>query len=149
MTRPAGAAMQTPASLQALVGNWSCSYAGPKGTTKSTYTIARAGDLWVQGSGHSSAIPGRPANTSFFFIGYDPKKHMFVQMGGSTIAGDYGISTAPGAAGAMSMTYVNDYPPDPTHEKDVWTYTSAGLTIASTWTVKGKTMSGKGSCTKR
>jgi hypothetical protein len=140
--------METPASLQALVGSWACTYAGPKGTSKSTYTITRAGDLWVQGSGHTSAVPGRPANDSFFMIGYDPKKHVFVSMGGSTIAGDYGISTAPGAASAMTMTYVNNYPADPTHEKDWWSISSTGLTIASTWTEKGKAMTGKGSCAK-
>ena len=145
---PATAAMQTPAALQALVGNWTCSYSGPKGTTKLTYSIARAGDLWVQGSGHIDASAGSPAHTSFFMIGYDPKKHTFVNMGASTMAGDYGISTAPAAASAMTMTYVNNYPPDATHEKDVWSYTSTGLTIASTWTEKGKAMAGKGTCTK-
>jgi hypothetical protein len=148
VSRPATAAMQTPASLQALVGNWACTYTGPKGTTKSTYTITKSGDLWVQGSGHTSASPGRPANDSFFLIGYDPKKHVFVNMGGSTLPGEYGISTAPGAARAMTMTYANEYPADPTHEKDVWSYTSTGLTIASSWTEKGKTMTGKGTCTK-
>jgi hypothetical protein len=148
VSRPATAAMQTPASLQALVGNWACTYTGPKGTTKSTYTITKSGDLWVQGSGHTSASPGRPANDSFFLIGYDPKKHVFVNMGGSTLPGEYGISTAPGAARAMTMTYANEYPADPTHEKDVWSYTSTGLTIASAWTEKGKTMTGKGTCTK-
>jgi hypothetical protein len=148
VSRPAAAAMQPPASLQALVGNWACAYTGPKGTTKSTYSIARAGDLWVQGSGHIDASPGSPAHTSFFIIGYDPKKHLFVNMGASTMAGDYGISTAPGAASAMTMTYVNNYPADATHEKDVWSYNSTGLTIASTWTEKGKPMSAKGTCTK-
>jgi hypothetical protein len=147
-SRPAVGAVQTSASLQALVGSWSCTYTGPKGTSKSTYTITRSGDLWVQGSGHTSASPGRPANDSFFAIGYDPKKHLFVNMGASTVASDYGISTAPGAASAMTMTYANNYPADATHERDVWSYSSTGLTISSTWTEKGKTMSGKGSCTK-
>jgi hypothetical protein len=145
---PAAAAMQTPASLQALVGSWSCTYTGPKGTSKSTYTITRANDLWDQGSGHTSASPGRPANDSTFMFGYDSKKHLFVSLGADSLAGDYGISTAPGAASAMTMTYVNNYPADPTHEKDVWTITSTSLTIASTWTEKGKAMTGKGSCTK-
>lgn len=140
--------MQTPASLLVLAGSWSCTHTDPKGTSKSTYTITRSSDLWVQGSGHSSAIPGRPANDSFFAIGYDPKKHIFVNMGGGTIAGDYGIATAPGEASAMIMTYTNNYPPDPTHEKDVWSYTSTTLTIASSWTEKGKAMTAKGSCTK-
>jgi hypothetical protein len=147
--RPAAAAMQTPASLQALVGSWSCTYTGPKGTAKSTYTISRVGDLWVEGSGHTGAYPGRPANTSFFMIGYDPKKQMYVSMGGSTIAGDYGISTASAGPNAMTMTYVNNYPADPTHEKDVWNFSTSTLSIASTWTEKGKAMSSKGSCTKQ
>jgi hypothetical protein len=148
VSRPAVGAMQTPASLQVLVRSWSCTNTGPKGTSKSTYTITRSSDLWVQGTGHSSAISGRPANNSFFAIGYDPQKHIFVNMGGGTIAGDYGISTAPGAASAMTMTNTSNYPPDPTHEKDVWSYTSTTLAIASSWTEKGNAMTSKGSCTK-
>jgi len=145
---PAGAAMATPAALGTLVGSWSCSYTGPKGTSHSTYTITKISDLWVEGSGDEGAYGDRPAHKSFFMIGYDPKKQMYVSMGGDTIAGDYGISTAKAAPSAMRMTYVNSYPADPTNEKDVWTYTPTSIAIASSWTEKGKNMTSKGSCTK-
>jgi hypothetical protein len=62
-----------------------------------------------------------------------------------TAVGDLWVQ---GSASAMSVTYANDYPADPTHEKDVWTYTPTTLSIASTWTEKGKQLSGKGNCTK-
>jgi hypothetical protein len=147
--RPASAAMAMPAALSALVGNWSCSYTGPKGTSHSTYSISKISDLWLQGTGDEGAYSDRPAHKSFFLIGYDPKKHMYVSMGGDTIAGDYGTSTANASPTAMTMTYVNTYPADPTHEKDAWTYTTSSISIASTWTEKGKMMTGKSSCTKQ
>ncbi|MGA2760393.1 MAG: hypothetical protein ABSF08_08755, partial [Candidatus Cybelea sp.] len=90
--RPATAQMQSPASLQALLGKWTCLYTGPKGTSRSTYTITRSSDLWVLGSGHTAASPGRPASDSLFMLGYDPKKHVFVSMGASSLPGDYGIA---------------------------------------------------------
>ncbi|HEX3459188.1 MAG TPA: DUF1579 family protein [Candidatus Baltobacteraceae bacterium] len=148
-SRPASAAAAMPAALSALVGNWSCTYTGPKGTSHSTYAISKVSDLWVQGSGDEGAYPGRPAHKAFFLIGYDPKKHMYVSMGGDTLAGDYGTSTAKADATAMKMTYVNAYPADPTHEQDVWTYTPTTIAIASAWTEKGKAMTSKGSCTKQ
>ncbi|HEY6486482.1 MAG TPA: hypothetical protein VIX83_08870 [Candidatus Cybelea sp.] len=148
MSRPAAAAA-LPASLSALVGSWSCVYTGPKGTAKSTYTISQMNDLWIQGTGESGAYGGRPASKSFFFFGYDPKKHVFINMGGSSNPGDYGSSTADAAASAMTMTYTNIWPADPTHEHDVWHFAPSGITIASSWTEKGKAMSGKGSCTKQ
>jgi hypothetical protein len=147
--RPASAAMQAPASLQALVGHWTCTYSGPKGKTTSTYTISRVADLWVEGTGHTSAYPGRPANDSVFMFGYDPKKHTYVSMGADSVAGDWGVSTAQGGPTAMTMTYVNNYPADPTKENDVWHFTPTSITIASTWTEKGKAMSSKGACTKQ
>lgn len=152
MSAPSGhasAAMAMPSALAALVGSWNCSYTGPKGTSHSTYTISKVSDLWVQGTGDEGAYGDRPAHKSFFMIGYDPKKHTYVSMGGDTLAGDYGISTANAGASAMKMTYVNSYPADPTHEKDVWTYTPTTVAIASAWTEKGKAMSSKGSCTKQ
>ena len=131
------------------VGNWNCTYTGPKGTSKSTYTISKINDLWIGGTGDTSAYPGRPANKRFFSFGYDPKKHVFITLGGSSIPGDYGASTADAAEGAMTMTYTASWPADPSHDRDVWHFTQSGITIASSWTEKGKTMSGKGSCTKQ
>ena len=148
-TRPATAAMAMPSALATLVGNWSCTYTGPKGTSHSTYSLTKISDLWVQGTGDEGAYGDRPAHKSFFMIGYDPKKKMYVSMGGDTIAGDYGTSTASATATAMKMTYVNAYPADPTHERDVWTYTSTTISVASTWTEKGKTMTAKSTCTKQ
>lgn len=152
MSAPSGrasAAMTMPSALAALVGSWNCSYTGQKGTSHSTYTISKVSDLWVQGSGDEGAYGDHPAHKSFFMIGYDPKKHTYVSMSGDTLAGDYGISTAAASATAMRMTYVNSYPADPTHEKDVWTYTPTTVSIASAWTEKGKMMTSKGSCTKQ
>jgi len=147
--RPAGAAAAMPAALSTLVGSWACTYTGPKGSSHSSYTITKISDLWVEGVGQESAYGDRPTHKSFFLIGYDPKKHMYVSMGGDTLAGDYGTSTAPASMTAMTMTYVNSYPADPTHEKDVWTYTPTTIAIASSWTEKGKNMTGKSSCTKQ
>ena len=147
--RPASAAAAMPAALSTLVGSWNCTYTGPKGSSHSTYTITKVSDLWVEGTGEEGAYGDRAAHKSFFLIGYDPKKHMYVSMGGDTLAGDYGTSTAPASATAMKMTYVNSYPADPTHEKDVWTYTPTTISIASAWTEKGKAMTGKSSCTKQ
>jgi Protein of unknown function (DUF1579) len=146
---PVNAAMAMPSALATLVGNWTCTYTGPKGTSRGTYTITKISDLWVQGSGDESASGDRPAHKTFFMIGYDPKKHMYVSMGGDTIAGDYGTSTAGATPAAMKMTYVNVFPPDPSHEKDVWTYAPTTITIASSWTEKGKAMTAKGNCTKQ
>jgi len=147
--RPVSAAAAMPAALSTLVGHWNCSYSGPKGSSHSNYTITKISDLWVEGVGQESAYGDRPTHKSFFLIGYDPKKHMYVSMGGDTLAGDYGTSTAPASMTAMKMTYVNSYPADPTHEKDVWTYTPTTISIASAWTEKGKAMTGQGSCTKQ
>ncbi|MFY9860349.1 MAG: hypothetical protein WBD57_03515 [Candidatus Cybelea sp.] len=147
--RPASAAAELPPALSALVGNWNCTYTGPKGTSKSTYAISKLNDLWIDGTGDTSASLGRPANKSFFSFGYDPKKHVFITLGGSSIAGDYGASTAYAAEGAMTMTYTASWPADPSHERDVWHITPSAITIASSWTEKGKPMSGKGSCTKQ
>jgi hypothetical protein len=152
MAAPSGrasAAMAMPSALAALVGSWNCTDTGPKGTSHSTYTISKVNDLWVQGSGDEGAYGDRAAHKAFFFIGYDPKKHMYISMGGDTLPGDYGTSTADASATAMKMTYVNSYPADPTHEKDVWTYTPTTISIASAWTEKGKMMTSKGSCTKQ
>jgi len=147
--RPVSAAAAMPAALSTLVGHWNCSYSGPKGSSHSNYTITKISDLWVEGVGQESAYGDRPTHKSFFLIGYDPKKHMYVSMGGDTLAGDYGTSTAPASMTAMKMTYVNSYPADPTHEKDAWTYTPTTISIASAWTEKGKAMTGQGSCTKQ
>jgi hypothetical protein len=147
--QPASAAAGLPPALSALVGTWSCTYTGPKGSSKSTYTISKVNDLWIGGTGATSASPGRPANKSFFSFGYDPKKHVFITLGGSSIAGDYGASTADAAESAMTMTYTASWPADPSHERDVWHITPSGITIASSWTEKGKPTSGKGSCTKQ
>jgi hypothetical protein len=145
----ASAAGGLPPALSALVGTWSCTYTGPKGSSKSTYTISKLDDLWIGGTGETGASAGRPANKSFFSFGYDPKKHVFVTLGGSSIAGDYGASTAHAAETAMTMTYTASWPADPTREHDVWHVTPSGITIASSWAEKGKAMSGKGSCTKQ
>ncbi len=116
---------------------------------KSTYSISRVSDLWVQGTGDEGAYGDRPAHKSFFLIGYDPKKHLYVSTGGDTLAGDYGISTASASPSAMKMTYVNAYPADPTHEKDVWNYGTSSIAIASAWTEKSKMTTAKSSCTKQ
>lgn len=146
---PAGAAMTTPTVLSDLVGTWNCTFTGANGSGKSTYTIARAGDLWVQGTGDTAASGRRPATKSLFLIGYDPKKRRFINMGATSLAGEYGISTADAGAEATTMTYANSWPADPSHERDTWHYSPARITIASTWTEKGKTSTGKASCTKR
>ncbi len=146
LASPARAAAQMPTALSMLVGQWTCTYTGPKGTAKSTYTIKKVGDLWVEGGGENGAYGGHPANTAMFEFGYDPKKQLYITMGGDTLPGDYGISTAPGSSTATTMTFVNNYPEDPTHERDLWHYTKTAIMVNSTWVEKGKAMTSKTVC---
>lgn len=148
-TISAQSAAATPKLLPVLVGTWNCTYTGPKGTQTSSITFTSLNDLWLQDTEKDGAYGKRPAHSSFGFFGYDPKKHMYVSMGASSLASDYGIGTATASPAAMTMTFSGNYPADPTHDKTVYTFTSTKVTSVDSWTEKGKAMSGHGSCTKQ
>ncbi len=145
---PARAAAAKPALLSMAVGTWNCTYVGPKGKSTSTITFTSANDLWLTDTEQDSAYGDRPAHTGAGMLGYDPKKQQYVGMGASTIPGDWGIGTAKASPAATSMTFIGAYPPDPTHDATAYHFTPTKITSTDTWTEKGKTMTGHGTCTK-
>ncbi|HUA09862.1 MAG TPA: hypothetical protein VMA98_11400 [Candidatus Acidoferrales bacterium] len=144
----AARAATLPTPLAALVGNWSCTYTGPKGSATSTYEIVKSNDLWISGTGDNGAYGKNPPSKTVFVWGYDTKKHLYLSMGGDTNPGDYGTSTATGPANATTLTFTNAWPADPTAEKDLWHFGNGKITVSSTWTEKGKTMTSKSVCSK-
>jgi hypothetical protein len=145
----ARAASETPALLNMLVGTWDCTYVGPKGKQTSSITFTKANDLWLQDTEQDGAYGDRPAHAGAGLFGYDPKGHQYVGMGGSTLPGDFGIGTAKASSTAMTMTFIGAYPPDPTHDKTTYTFSSTKVTSVDSFTEKGKAMTGHGSCTKQ
>jgi hypothetical protein len=147
----AHAQAQKPALMTALPGTWNCTYQGPKGTRTSTITVTSANDNWLQTTSKTSAYGTTPAHEGLGLLGYDSKKSEYVSMGGNTLAGndDWGLGTAKASPTATTVTFDGGYPPDPSHEKDTWAINGSSMTYTSTWTEKGKAMSGHGSCTKQ
>jgi hypothetical protein len=145
----ARAAASSPAVLSMLVGTWNCTYVGPKGTQTSSITFTKANDLWLSDTEHDGAYGDRPAHDGAGLLGYDSKGHQYVGMGGSTLPGDFGIGTAKASPMATTMTFVGAYPPDPTHDKTTYTFTSTKITSLDSFTEKGKAMTGHGTCTKQ
>jgi hypothetical protein len=146
----AHAAAQTPALLTLLPGTWSCSYHGPKGTQTSTITFTSVNSSWLQNTSKDGAYGKNPAHESVGLLGYDNKKDQYIGMGGNTLpGGDWGIGTAKASPAATTMTFVNAYPPDPTHDKTSYTFAASSVTWVDTWTEKGKPLTGRGSCTKQ
>lgn len=145
------AANEKPYLMTDLVGTWNCTYDGPKGHQTSTITITAidGADNWVQYTSKDGKYGDRPAHTSFGLIGYDPKKKQYISMGGTSLPADYGIGHAPASATAKSMTFVGDYPADPTHDKTTYQVGDTKMSSADSWTEKGKAMTAKGSCTKQ
>ena len=145
----ARAAAPQPALLPMLVGTWNCTYASPKGKSTSTITFTSTNDLWLTDTEQDSAYADRPAHTGGGMLGYDSKKKQYVGMGGSTIPGDWGISTAKASPTATTMTFIGAYPPDPTHDSTLFHFSATKIASVDTWTEKGKTMTGRGECTKQ
>ena len=138
-----------PALLPLLIGTWSCTYTGPKGKQTSSVTFTQLDDAWIQGIGKNGAYGNDPANSSVDLIGYDAKKQRYVDMSGNTQSHDsYGISHAVASVNALTMTWVGDFPADPSNGKTLYHFTSTKITSHTTWTEKGKAMSGDGVCTK-
>ena len=146
----ARAAAQTPALLTMLPGTWNCSYHGPKGTQTSTITFTSVNSTWLQNTSKDGAYGKDPAHQSVGLLGYDNKKDQYVGMGGNTLpGGNWGIGTAKASPSATTMTFMNNYPADPTNEKTAYTFGPTSVTWSDSWTEKGKAMTGKGSCTKQ
>jgi hypothetical protein len=143
------AAAQKPVYLTALVGTWNCTYTSPKGKSTSTITFTAANDLWLTSTEQDSAYADRPAHQGAGLFGYDPKKQQYIGMGGSTIPGDWGVGVAKAAPTATTITFAGGYPPDPTHDKTTYNVNGSTITSTDTWTEKGKSMTGHGSCTKQ
>ena len=138
-----------PALLPVLIGTWSCTYTGPKGKQTSSVTFTRLNDAWIQGIGKNGAYGKDPANASVDVIGYDAKKQQYIDMSGNTMSHDnYGISHAAASATALTMTWVGYFPTDPSNGKTLYHFAPTKFTSHSTWTEKGKAMSGDGVCTK-
>lgn len=143
------AAAAKPAFMTALVGTWSCTYDGPKGRQSSTMTFTAMNDAWLKETEKDGAYGKDPAHGGFASMTYDTKKHQYVYMGGTTLANDYGTSTADASPAATSITFVAAYPADPTHGRNVITLNGNTITSHSTWTEKGKQLSGHSTCTKQ
>jgi hypothetical protein len=148
-SQSARAASASPALITMLVGTWNCTYDGPKGKQTSSVTFTKANDLWLQDTEQDGAYGDRPAHVGVGLLGYDAKGHQYVGMGGSTLPGDFGIGTAKASPSATTMTFVGAYPPDPTHDKTTYTFTSTKITSLDMFTEKGKAQTGHGVCTKQ
>jgi hypothetical protein len=146
--RPAQAVAVKPAVLSMLVGTWNCSNVGPKGKSTSSITFTTANDLWLTDTEQDGAYGDRPAHKGTGMFGYDSKKQQYVGMGGSTIPGDWGAGTAKASPTATSMTFVGVYPPNPTHDRTAFQFTTTKISSTDTWTEKGKTMTAHATCTK-
>lgn len=146
----ARAAAQTPALFTMLPGTWSCTYHGPKGTRTSTITFSSVNSAWLQDTSKVGAYGTDPAHQGVGLLGYDTKKDQYVGMSGNTLpGGDWGVGTAKASPAATTMTFIGAYPVDPTNEKTAYTFGASSVTWNSTWTEKGKAMTGHGSCTKQ
>ena len=147
----AGAQTQKAALMTALPGTWSCTFHGPKGTRTGTITFTSVNDNWLQATSKISAYDTTPAHEGIGLFGYDSKKGEYVSMSGNTVAGndDWGVGIAKASPAATTVTFDGGYPPDPTQEKNSYTLSGSTLTSTSSWTEKGKAMSGHGSCTKQ
>jgi hypothetical protein len=145
------AATETPALFKLLPGTWNCTYHGPKGTQTSTPTFSPSVSNWIRETGKDGAYGSTPAHEDTSIFSYDSKKGEYVSMGGNSVAGgdNWGVGTAKASPGATTMTFVTAYPADPTHEKDVYSFSASKVTWTSAWVEKGKAMSGHGSCTKQ
>jgi hypothetical protein len=145
------AATPAPALFTLLPGTWNCTFQGPKGTQITTPTFTASINNWVSETGKVGAYGNTAAHEDTSIFSYDSKKGEYVSMGGSSVAGgdDWGVGTAKASPTATTMTFVNAYPADPTHEKDVYSFSASKVSWTSTWTEKGKVMTGHGSCTKQ
>jgi hypothetical protein len=70
-------------------------------------------------------------------------------MDGSTIPGELAVTTAKAALTATGMTFVTAYPADPTHEKNVFHFSSTAITNTDTWIENGKPVTAYFNCTKQ
>ena len=146
----ARAAAQQPVLLTMTPGTWSCTYHGPKGTRDSTLTITSQNANWILIAGKTGAYGATPAHEGATLFGYDDKKGEYVAMGGNTLpGGGWGLGIAKASPTATTMTFAGGYPPDPTHDKTTYTFTTSTITYTEAWTEKGKAMSGHGSCRKQ
>jgi len=144
------AAAPQPVVLTLMQGSWSCTYQGPKGTQTSALTITSQNPNWILISSKEGAYGTTPAHDSITLLGYDSKKSQYVGFGGNTLPGaDWGVGTAKASPTATSFTVIGAYPPDPTHDKTMYTFTSSTMNWTDAWTEKGKAMTGHGSCTKQ
>ncbi|MBV8639215.1 MAG: hypothetical protein JO322_14145 [Candidatus Eremiobacteraeota bacterium] len=143
------AASSKPAFMTALVGTWNCTYDGPKGHQSSTLTFSAMNDTWLKETEKDGAYGKDPAHEGFGYITYDTKKHQYIDMGGTTLANDYGVSSADASPSATSITFVGAFPADPSHGRNLITLNGNTVTTHSSWTQKGKQLSGHGSCTKQ
>ncbi len=108
-----------------MQGSWSCTYHGPKGTQTSTLSVTSQNSNWVLLTSKDGAYGTTPAHESATLVGYDSKKGQYVGFGGNTLpGGDWGVGTAKAAPTATSFTVMSAYPPDPTHDKTAYTFTS-------------------------
>ncbi|HEY6327283.1 MAG TPA: hypothetical protein VIW73_12305 [Candidatus Cybelea sp.] len=146
----ARAAEQQPAILTMMPGSWSCTFHGPKGTQASTLTVTSQNANWVLIASKDGAYGTTPAHESVTLVGYDSKKGQYVGFGGNTLpGGGWGLGIAKASPTATSFTVLSAYPPDPTHDKTSYTFTSTSWNWTDNWTEKGKPMTGKGTCTKQ
>jgi hypothetical protein len=144
------AAAQQPVLLTMMQGSWNCTYHGPKGTQTSTLTVTSQNPDWILITSKEGAYGTRPAHEGVTLLGYDNKKGQYVGFGGNTLpGGEWGVGTAKATPTATSITVLGAYPPDPSHDKTAYTFTSSSWSWTDNWTEKGKAMTGKGSCTKQ
>ena len=146
----ARAAAPTPVVLTLMQGSWSCTFQGPKGTQASTLTVTSQNANWILIASKDGAYGTTPAHESANLVGYDSKKGQYVGFGGTTLpGGGWGVGIAKATPTATSFTVLSAYPPDPTHDKTTYTFTSTSWNWTDNWTEKGKPMTGHGTCTKQ
>jgi hypothetical protein len=138
-------AAQGPAILGVMLGTWNCSSQGSNGKSASSVTFTRVSDDLTQ---YTLAVTsGKNAGHKDAGVWYyDAKKGEFVSLG----AGGYGwgVSRGPASADAMSVTFTDTYPSDPSNGTTTFRFNPGNITVTSDWKMQGKPMHSQGVCTK-
>ena len=114
-------ALAADAWNQSLVGKYSCTMTTPRGTLSFTKTATTLGDQWIRFDDTIPAQIGRPAVTAGGLAGYDIKQHQWVTLYYDSL-GTYSVAKSSAAPDAMTQTYVDAYPVDPSDGPTVLTW---------------------------
>lgn len=128
------------ASLQYLVGSWSCSFQTPDGKTHTlSQTISATGYGWL----HATATSGTYQQD--VYVGYDARRAQFAYIAIDT--GGYQLLTSDSPT-LNNSTWQDAYPPGEGH--GIFTEVSPSeYTIVSSWTQNGTPISTRDTCSRQ